>query len=105
MANRYALPLIGTRGVDELTPDDLRGLLTYIELTPPKVGGKDCNAPVDPESLDREVRRKRRVTANNTFSMVRSALNMAWEEGKAKNDDAWRRVERFRAWIGPDPTT
>jgi len=75
----------------------LRGLLTYIESTPPKVGGKDCNAPVDPELLDREVRRKRRVTANNTFSMVRSALNMAWAEGKAKNDDAWRRVKRFRA--------
>lgn len=96
VASRYILPLIGTIPVSELTSQDLWNLLRLIESTPPKVGANPSQAPVDPATMDPEMRRKRRVTANNVYSALRSALNMAWQEGKVDQDTAWRRVDRFR---------
>lgn len=40
--------------------------------------------------------RRRQATANRVLTILKAALNRAWEEGKAANDSAWRRVKPFR---------
>ncbi len=96
MTNRFVLPKLAGIPTSELTADDLRDLMTTIEATPPMVGGRVWDTLDDPSLLSNEARRKRRVTANNTLSFVKSALEMAWEENKIKDNNAWRRVRRFR---------
>ncbi len=96
MTNRYIVPLLSNIPVVDLTSDDLRGLMLEIESTPAMTGSKVHAYRLPPETMDKDARRRRRVTANNTFSMLRTALNMAWEEGKVSDDSAWQRVKRFK---------
>lgn len=44
---------------------------------------------------DREESRARRATANRTMAVLKAALNLAYREGRAATDDAWRRVRPF----------
>jgi integrase len=50
---------------------------------------------IDPTSLAPDERRKRRTTANGTLSILRSALSMAFREGKIGNDNAWKFARGF----------
>ena len=47
-------------------------------------------APTDEDGI-----RARRATVNRTFSVLRAALNLAFEKGRIASDDAWRRVRPF----------
>ena len=60
-----------------------------------KTGGTTIG-PIDPRTLDPGVRCKRRITANNTFTDFRSALNMAFGDGKVASNAAWSYVKIFR---------
>lgn len=42
-----------------------------------------------------EGKRKRKVTANRSLSILKAALNRAFRQGKISSDNAWRRVEAF----------
>lgn len=85
-ANVYILPLIGTVLCKELTSLQLRSVLLHVESSVlQRAGGTKLKA-VDPKTLDPEVRRKRRITANNTFTDLRSALNMAYSEDKIQSN-------------------
>ena len=44
---------------------------------------------------EREETRARRATANRTMAVLKAALNLAYREGRAATDDAWRRVRPF----------
>ena len=46
-------------------------------------------------SQDADTRRPRRATANCTLTQLKAALNLAYREGHATSDDAWRRVKPF----------
>jgi integrase/recombinase XerD len=96
MTNRYIVPRLAGIPVADLTSDDLRCLMLEIESTPAMIGSRVREFTVPPETMEKDVRRRRQVTANNTFSMLRTALDMAWQEGKVADDGAWRRVKRFR---------
>ena len=41
-------------------------------------------------------RRKRRATANRVLSMLKAALNRAYNAGRVANDEAWRKVRPFK---------
>jgi integrase len=47
-------------------------------------------APTDPDAI-----RARRATVNRHFTVLRAALNLAFEQGLVGSDDAWRRVRPF----------
>ncbi len=96
MINYYVFPLLGTIAVAELTPQHFYDLLRAIESTPTQRFQKDKGQQIDPETLDPEARRKRRVTANHVLCSVRGALNRAWEEGKVGDSRPWQRVQLFR---------
>jgi integrase len=45
---------------------------------------------------DEEGKRKSKVSANRMLATLKSALNLAFREGKVPNDAAWRRVSLFK---------
>lgn len=50
----------------------------------------------DPEAL-----RARRATANRVLTVLKAALNLAFAEGYAASDEAWRRVKPFKGAEAP----
>ena len=48
------------------------------------------------EDGDDEARRKRRSTANRDLTVLKAALNQAFNDGKVSTDAAWRKVKPFR---------
>ncbi len=40
--------------------------------------------------------RARRATANRVLTILKAALNHAFQEGKTNSDEAWRRVKPYR---------
>ena len=48
------------------------------------------------DSDDPELRRRRKVTANRNLSVLKAALNHAWENGEADHSEIWRRVKPFK---------
>ena len=95
-ANTYVIPLLGGVPCDDLTIQQCRSLLLHIEASVVCRRGGTTLTTVDPETLDPEIRRRRRITANNTYTEFRTALNIAYSEGKIAINNSWRRVRIFR---------
>jgi integrase len=49
-----------------------------------------------PHTDDREVRRRSQATANKVWSILRAALNLAYQNEKTPSDQAWRRITPFK---------
>src|SRR5262249_37593247 len=49
-----------------------------------------------PTADDDEARRKRKASANRILTMLKAALNRAFNRGRVPNDTAWRKVKPFR---------
>lgn len=90
-ANRYILPHLGTVPIDELTSEQIREWLELVAKTPARRG---TGRPLDhPTAEDMQ---RRRHTANATLATLSAALNLAFRDGKAASDVAWRRVRKYR---------
>ena len=50
---------------------------------------------------DKDAVRRRRASANRIFGVFKAALNLAFREGYAASDEAWRRVKPFREASAP----
>ncbi|MES2255040.1 MAG: site-specific integrase [Pseudomonadota bacterium] len=97
-AAKLILPPLGNLLVAELTSDTLRKWLASLAKAPAlqrssKREGAKQNTKAKPQGED--AIRKRRASANRTFTILRAALNFAYKEGDATSDAAWRRVEPF----------
>jgi integrase len=80
-AAKHILPVLGTTLVDKLDAKQLRKWLAGIATPPP--------------DADDETIRRRKSTANRTFTILRAALNHAFKEGDVNSDKEWRRVKPF----------
>ena len=93
---KHVLPILGDILVSELTAEQIRkwhrGLARSLPLVPRK---RDGVLTRDIDFSDPETARKRQVSANRVLSILKAALNMAFRDGKAASDSAWRRVEPF----------
>jgi integrase len=92
------LPELGDLKVADLTSERLRkwlsGLVTRPALLRSKKGGKQ-NTKAKPE--DDEAIRKRRSSANRVLTMLKAALNYAYDEKWVSNNEAWgRRLKPFK---------
>ena len=61
--------------------------------------GKPARVLAKPKSEDEK--RRRRASANRTFTILRAALNQAFRAGKVGSDVAWRTVKPFRETDAP----
>jgi integrase len=98
-ANLHILPSLGTELVEDLTTERLRRWLADIAKLPPRVrqkrGATAARYKVVPETD--ETKRKRRSTANRTLTILKAALNYAFDEGHVKTNHAWgRRLKSFK---------
>lgn len=95
------LPELGNFQVSELTADRLRKWLTKMASAPAlqrssKKEGRKQNTKAAP-GKDPEQVRKRQASANRVLTMLKAALNHAYNEGWVKDASAWgRRLKGFR---------
>jgi integrase len=94
-AEALILPELGKLALADLTPTRLRRWLNGLAAAPARIQsgkGTQRHRPIGGE----EDRRRRRSTANRTWTVLRAALNQARRDGKVAGDDAWRSVKSFR---------
>jgi integrase len=84
-ARNMIVPVLGNIEVAALTSDRLRKFLVDMADAPPR--RRRHTSP-----------RARKASANRTFSVLRAALNHAFDERRVASNDAWgRRVKPFKA--------
>jgi len=76
---RHILPALGDKLVDAITAEDIRS----------------WHRGLFGESADPEISRRHKVTANRNLGILKAALNLAFHDGKAQSDTAWRRAKPF----------
>jgi integrase len=93
----HILPNLGNLVVAELTTEQLRKWLATMAAAPaqnrPKAGKPRFRA----EPATEAEKRARRASANRVLTMLKAALNHAYDEGHVANRDAWgRKLKPFR---------
>jgi integrase len=95
-AEAFILPALGTVEVEKLTTNQLRKWHANIAETPARV-----RTPKGEEqrhrqfSGDEEAIRHRKSTANRVLSILKAALNRAYEDDRITSDVIWTRVKPF----------
>lgn len=92
------LPDLGTIEVEKLTAEHLQKWRNKLAMQPRKVRTKKAareQATRDVADTD-DARRARKATANRILTMLKAALNRAFEHGRVASDSAWRRVKPFK---------
>jgi integrase len=85
----YILPKLGHCEVQSLTSQQLRQWVAWVAGQP----SVKINASVSPD----EALRRRRASANRVLTVLKAALNHAYDEGRVPSNSAWgRRVKKFR---------
>jgi integrase len=98
MARAHILPVLGKLEVAKLTTARVRKWHEALAEQPGRLrtrpGKKQrYREPTD----DPDAIRARRATANRNLTVLKAALNYAWQSGRIPgSDEAWRRVKAFR---------
>jgi hypothetical protein len=96
--NASVLPKLGHLVVERLTSEQLTRWRNEIAASGKRVRTKkSAQKPArrpPPDSDDD--RRKRRAAANRILTMLKAALNRAYNAGRVPIDNAWRRVKPFK---------
>jgi integrase len=97
MARAHILPALGQIQLADLTAARLSKWHRALAKSParlrtrPGAEPRYRDSPDDPEAI-----RARRATANRILTVLKAALNRAFEDGKVPSEEAWRRVKPFR---------
>ncbi|MGH1571789.1 hypothetical protein ACRAWG_15285 [Methylobacterium sp. P31] len=103
-ADRYAaeariLPTLGSLELSALTTKRIRDwhhdLAEAPKLRRTAAGAAERRIS-EVDAANPEAVRARRATANRVLTVLKAALNRAFQEGKAASDEAWRRVKPYR---------
>jgi integrase len=92
------LPDLGTLQLEKLTADRLTRWRNKLATQPKRVRSKrTATEPATRKVADDEdARRARKASANRILTMLKAALNRAFQAGRASSDSAWRKVKPFR---------
>lgn len=108
-ADRYAatariIPDLGDVELSKLTAKRIRDWHTGLATTPKlrrTKKGAEKRATVAVDDSDPEAVRARRSTANRLLTVLKAALNHAFQEGKVASDEPWRKAKPFREADAP----
>jgi hypothetical protein len=93
----HILPSLGNYMVAELTAEQLRRWLAAMATAPAQRRPKDGKAQYREAPSSDDEMRARRASANRVLTMLKAALNHAYDEGHVVNRDAWgRKLKPFR---------
>jgi integrase len=88
-ADAHILPQLGKIPLADLKAPQLRDWLGALARSPSRRrNGESGN--------DDETRRRRQVSANRVFIILRAALSLAFRDGHVASDQAWRAVKPFQ---------
>src|SRR5262249_58906597 len=95
-SNVHIIPTLGDLVVCELTAEQLRRWLALMAHSPAQRRAKAGQPQYRSEPTTDEEIRQRRASANRVLTMLKAALNHAYDEGHVGNRDAWgRRLAPF----------
>ncbi len=94
--NYHIAPRLAHLKADDVNQDHIQSFVQEILETPPKKGNRPLGPRRPIASYGEEERRKRRKTANTSLGILRSSLEMAWENDKIKSDKVFRRIKKLR---------
>jgi integrase len=93
----HILPVLGDLAVSELTAERLRRWVTGMAAQPAQSRPRGDKPVFKPEPVTDEAIRSRRASANRVLTILKAALNFAFDEGLVSNRDAWgRKLKPFR---------
>jgi integrase len=93
----HILPALGDCVVAELTAERLRKWLAVMAAQPAQSRPKGNKPQYQPAPANDDAVRARRASANRVLTMLKAALNHAFDEGHVSNRDAWgRKLKPFR---------
>ena len=97
-ANAHICPTLGDIEVSSLTMAVLRKWLAKLAKTLPRARTKP-GEPQQHRAFDGsdEAIRRRKSSANRTWTILRAALNHAFRDGLVASDGAWRKVKSFKS--------
>jgi integrase len=96
--NASVLPKLGHLLVEQLTSAQINRWRNELAASGKRVRTKkyaDKPARRPPPTSD-DARRKRRASANRLLTMLKAALNRAYNAGRVPSDASWRKVKSFR---------
>jgi len=96
-ANAHICPKLGDVEVSSLTPTMLRKWLANVARALPRARTRP-GKPQQHRAFDGsdEAIRRRKSSANRTWTILRAALNHAFHDDLVASDAAWRKVKAFR---------
>jgi integrase len=103
-ADAFIRPQLGAREIDSLTAAMIRQWHAALAEAPARLRTRKAANPRNVRDIkleDPNVVRQRRASANRIFGVLKAALNLAFREGHAASDEAWRRVKPFREASAP----
>lgn len=94
----HILPALGDLLVTDLTTDRIEEWRRGLSAAPARLRSrKGAEKPnMRPAAADREGKRRRKATANRILTVLKAALNRAYNTGKVPSDAAWRKVKPHR---------
>ena len=95
----HILPALGDRKASDLTHAVIRRWHHALATAPARVrtkadATKRATRKVAPDDTDGQ--RARRATANRILTVLKAALNLAFQDGRIASDEPWRRVKPFQ---------
>jgi integrase len=93
----HILPKLGNLEVASLTSGQIRRWLGQVAATPARTRSPRGQQRYKPAPSNDETVRQRRSSANRIFTVLRAALNHAYDEKQVSSREAWgRRVKKFK---------
>ena len=93
----HILPTLGDLVVAELTADQLRNWLASMAASPAQTRPRNGQPRYRAPAVGADAIRSRRASANRVLTVLKAALNHAFDEGRVSNRDAWgRKLKPFR---------
>ena len=94
LINHHIIPRLGHLPVEELSQSVFTQFCIDVLETAPKRGRSEPGMRIRLEDLGHERLRKRKKTLNTVIGLLRSAIEMSWENGDVKSELYWRRLRR-----------
>jgi integrase len=89
-------PALGKLKITELSTDRLRRWRDDLVRVAPRLRTKNGEKQKHRQISGDDAKRARRASANRTWTILRAALNHAFNDGKVASDHAWRKVKPFK---------
>ena len=94
VCERYILPALGSVRLDRITKKRIQDWHRGLAKAAPMLRtGRDADRP-NIRTISEQ--RPRQATANRILTVLKAALNRAWENGKVQDADPWRAVKPFK---------